>query len=198
MLGNNFHINKENVQKTISITLVGEPGSGKSVLRESLSNPIIKKTSPLQFSYFSTESYKVLAFEVGGTGNLLELALKKDELDNSIAVIAIDLSKPQNVVKSLLSWIGKLKSATKVDANASKSQVSWFNYSQYMDCDGKPRETRLHSNFNSSLIGPASSLNFGLRMVVVGTRSETAGVDSAKVDFMHQSLRAICLLCNLI
>jgi hypothetical protein len=201
MLGNNFATDKENAQKSISITFVGEPGSGKSVLRGSFS-PITKKTCPFQFSYFSTESYKMLAYELAlESESLLELCLKKDDLDNAVVVISIDLSKPQNVMKSLLSWISKLKSyVTKVDAerNSTKSQVSWFRYSQYLDCEGMPRENRLNSNFNPSLIGLASCLNFGLKMVVVGTRSDTTSSDSEEKDFMHQSLRSICLLCNLI
>lgn len=200
MLGNNFSVDKENVQKSASIIFLGDHGSGKSVLRQSLS-PITKKTSPLQFSYFSTDTYKVLAYELVAIENLLDLTLKKKNLDEAIGVICIDLSKPEKVMESLIRYISTLKSHIgKIDPerDATNSKISWLNYSQYLDCEGFPRENRLNTVFNESLIGHAASLNFGLKMVIVGTRSEILNSDSEITDFMHQSLRAICLLCTLI
>ena len=195
MLGNADN-SKDNIQ-TVSIIFMGENGSGKSVLRETIA-PISNKISPLQFSYYSTDTFKVLAYELIGNSSLLDLVLKKNDLNDAIVVISIDLSKPQDAIKSFIGLVKLLKShISKIDPERDNktSLVSWLNYLQYLDSFGIPRESRLNTNMDLNLIDEASCLNFGLKMVLVGTRSETLTNDTQLLDFMHQSLRAICFKC---
>jgi GTPase SAR1 family protein len=133
----------------MTVLFVGDAGSGKSTLLQSFLKPNItkdpKSTFALEYNFIRKKSAGASKsvshiWELGGDifePKLLEIPLALKNINNASVLICLDLSKPQNLVGSLLKWLSYIKDIVNrrmneaMEATASKvtrSDVVAANY----------------------------------------------------------------------
>lgn len=119
-----------------TILFVGESGSGKSSLIQTFLKPTVtkepKSTFALEYSFArkkggsNSASSRNLAhiWELGGDIyelGLLEIPLSASNFQNATVFIVCDLSKPQNLLESVLKWISGVREVIKKRIDELKS-----------------------------------------------------------------------------
>jgi len=110
----------ENDGQDMTVLFVGDGGSGKSTLLQSFLKPGASKdpkpTFALEYNFIRKKQSGSKAvshiWELGGDifePKLLEIPLALKNIYNASVMICLDLSKPQNIVSSLLKWLTYIK-----------------------------------------------------------------------------------------
>jgi GTPase SAR1 family protein len=113
-------------RREANILFVGDKGSGKSTLIQHLMRKnkggiaeVPNPTSSLDYKYtrttvgISAEKQLTHVWELGGGRHLLkliEIAVTSQSVEHSLIVVTVDLSKPNDVVNSLVYWLKKVRS----------------------------------------------------------------------------------------
>jgi dynein light intermediate chain 1 len=139
---------------------------------------------------------------------LLEFAMKKENIKNTMAVIVVDLSKPWSILESLECWakvlaehIDSLQVPPSDMAEMEKSLVDQFR--NYVDPDVADDSANVGGDKTDVVLPLDASVltnNLGIPLVVVGTKSDLLlqvekdrGYKDEHHDYIQQQIRRFCL-----
>ena len=123
----------------MTVLFVGDAGSGKSSILQSFLKPNVNKdpkpTFALEYNFIRKKQVGTTAasksvchiWELGGDifePKLLEIPLSLKNIGHTSVAITVDLSKPQNIVPSLLKWISYVKDIVNRRVNEILSSAS--------------------------------------------------------------------------
>nr|WAW84855.1 cytoplasmic dynein 1 light intermediate chain [Halisarca dujardinii] len=210
-----------------TLIVLGEVNSGKSVLVDKLcesshtQNVVAGQHLSgccLEYRYFDVRDEETddwlsrmgvwILDGVVNHSSLLEFALKKDSLRNTLALVVVDLSKPWDVIESLKRWtrvlsehVDSLQLPPKDMAEMEKALVDQFR--NYVDPDVAMDTTSVggdKEDMGLPLDASVLTNNLGIPIIVVGTKSDQLpqvekerGFKDEHHDFIQQHIRRFCL-----
>lgn len=168
---------KENPDETsdshdVGVLIVGEPGCGKSSLLQSFLKPNVTKdpkpTFALEYNFVRKKqiSTKVASkavshlWELGGDifePKMLEIPLALKTLKYTSVIICCDLSKPNNVIPSLLKWITCVTDCVQKQYNKTVSdEENSFDIQEYLKNKSQYCYGAEHPDLQKVSVGPIS------------------------------------------
>eukprot|EP01083_Nonionella_stella_P017999 50356_1 len=198
-------------QQTKLLLLLGDEGCGKTTLFSRFSDSQCGAPNPTGFAYHFSE---IRSKEDANRGDVLArmeaceisnpIFLQQSQhfisnLEDTCAVIALDLSKPREVLKSARKWVAKIKEmsdnlSTKFEAEQIHSATDRISshIQFYVDPGSADQELILTDEQKSSIVidSSAPEINCGIPMVFVGCKVDALINSSSSID-INDSLESL-------
>ncbi|KRX04075.1 P-loop containing nucleoside triphosphate hydrolase [Pseudocohnilembus persalinus] len=183
--------NNENKHQDKNIVVIGDSGVGKSqflaILKES--NQEIQPTSGIEYTFvkraYSTQ--QILNFyEIAGgrvLSNMITAFMNDQKLQNSSAIIVVDLSKPVKIIESLQFWFDEIRKNVNqyLEKMDDQQKVSDYKYSLIQQFQEHSDRTRIDP--------------LPLQTIVVGQKWDVfEKFDAEKRKWVTRLLRYMCHL----